>query len=274
MVGPRFRAPRHAVIAVPQGADLLATALAADVVEPAEEVAQQADEVLGRLVGAHLGEADDVGEEDADVLHLAHVEGPEGHGGCAAHVRKLLRPVLVVRVSLGVSRAHDLLGYLRGHEGVDHVLLELLLNLEVLSRLDGLAYLQEGASLTNLGDHEEVDSQKVDSGMEEESSHDEAPIGHGRQDRREGLEHDGVRDADDHAEVQGHGDEGVQQGDNLDAPDEDPDQGHVRVRREDVVEEAGRAEDQREENGHQQLLLSINFRARQQEDAQSHQKQD
>ena len=34
-------------------------------------------QLRGRLVGAHLGEADDVREEDRDVLHRVHVERSE-----------------------------------------------------------------------------------------------------------------------------------------------------------------------------------------------------
>ena len=44
---------------------------------PAKEVIESIDQHLGTLLGAHLGEADDVCEEDADVVHLGHEEVSE-----------------------------------------------------------------------------------------------------------------------------------------------------------------------------------------------------
>ena len=64
-----MRVTWNAVVAVTKGWDLFAAALCAKVIEPAEEVVEESDKLRGRLVRAHLGEADDVGEQDAERLH-------------------------------------------------------------------------------------------------------------------------------------------------------------------------------------------------------------
>ena len=66
-----------AVVAVAERGDLFTAQVVAQVVEPAEEVVEQPHELRRRLVRAHLGEAHDVREQDAHVLHGVHVEGAE-----------------------------------------------------------------------------------------------------------------------------------------------------------------------------------------------------
>ena len=51
--------------------------MVAEVVEAAEEVVEQPHQLRRRLVRTHLGEAHDVREQDAHVLHRVHVERPE-----------------------------------------------------------------------------------------------------------------------------------------------------------------------------------------------------
>ena len=68
---------RDAVVAVAERGDLFTAEVVAEVVEAAEEVVEQPHQLRRRLVRAHLGEAHDVGEQDAHVLHRVHVERPE-----------------------------------------------------------------------------------------------------------------------------------------------------------------------------------------------------
>jgi len=70
VVVARLRTPADAVVAVAERADLLTAVTLTQVVEPTKQVVQQHHQVLGRLVGTHLGEAHDVREQDAYVVHL------------------------------------------------------------------------------------------------------------------------------------------------------------------------------------------------------------
>ena len=153
VVGARLRAARHAVVAVAERADLLAAVPRAQLVEAAEQVVEQAHQQLRRLVRRHLREADDVGEQDRHVVHLVHVEvaelqlaAAEPRRGAAAAAAPAARPALLVLAVLA-ARLHHLLGDLRRHQRVDHLALQLLLDLEVVARHDRLADLRGGTKV-------------------------------------------------------------------------------------------------------------------------------
>ena len=55
-------------------------ALAAHSVKSSKQVVEKSDQLRGRLVGGHPGEAHDVREQDGHVLHGVHVERSEWNG--------------------------------------------------------------------------------------------------------------------------------------------------------------------------------------------------
>uniref|UniRef100_A0A2M3ZPW8 Putative secreted peptide n=1 Tax=Anopheles braziliensis TaxID=58242 RepID=A0A2M3ZPW8_9DIPT len=77
MIGPRFRAPRHAVITIAERRNLLAPIHQTQIVETLEQIVQYLHQLFGRLGRGHARKADDVGKQDAHVLHPVHVERPE-----------------------------------------------------------------------------------------------------------------------------------------------------------------------------------------------------
>ncbi|TNN63102.1 hypothetical protein EYF80_026718 [Liparis tanakae] len=211
VVRPRLRAAGHAVVAIPQSADLLAAGELTEVVEAPKEIVEKADQGRRRLVGRHPGETHDIGEEDADGLHAFHVERPEddlsaGDGGLLALVivvRETLRGALGLRRSAAAASAahrdggggagaggvalagvvaaltfvvalfHQLVRDSPRHDGVDHALLQGLLHLQVFAVHDGLAHLEEGAAGTHLRHDEQVDADDVGAQMEQGFGRDE-----------------------------------------------------------------------------------------------------
>ena len=88
---------RDAVVAVSERGDLFTAEVVAEVVEAAEEVVEQPHQLRRRLVRTHLGEAHDVREQDAHVLHRVHVERPEDV------------PDVTLQMHLEVLRVHNVI---------------------------------------------------------------------------------------------------------------------------------------------------------------------
>lgn len=57
----------YTIIAIAERGDLFTSAMSAKIIETAKEIIQEGHQLRGRLVGAHLGEADNVGEQNAEI---------------------------------------------------------------------------------------------------------------------------------------------------------------------------------------------------------------
>ena len=214
MILPWLRAARHAVVAIAQSADLLAPALGADDVKATKQIIEKTHQVFGCLVRAHLREADDVSEQNRHTVHLAHVEAAE----------------LQCPPEFGGGRAfHHLLRHLRGHKGMDHLLLQLFLLLQVLPQHDGLTHLEEGAPTANLRHDEDVHPHYVKREVKQHSTNGVVDVKVGHEYGGQDLVDNGVEHAENHTHVQLEGNERIDQQQDFDGAGECPNGRHRRV---------------------------------------------
>lgn len=77
VIQPWLRTSSYTVIAVAKCRYLFAAVPPAEQVEASEKIVEQTNKLLGCFVGAHLREANNVSEQDADILHAVHVKRTE-----------------------------------------------------------------------------------------------------------------------------------------------------------------------------------------------------
>lgn len=102
MIGASIETTAHAIVAIAESADLLASRLLAQSIESTVQVVEQVDELFGRFLRAHARETHNVGEQYANLIHWVYEQ--RSH---LMHARDAFLKVLGLTEHVREQRRHD-----------------------------------------------------------------------------------------------------------------------------------------------------------------------